>query len=67
MIIGDEIEAFALVLQSDVLADCPEVIAQMQLAGRLNAAEDAFLVLCHWSFVVGHWQPYSSGNRSLPF
>jgi hypothetical protein len=43
MIIGNEIETLTLVLQGDVLADRPEVVTQVQLAGRLDAAQDAFL------------------------
>ena len=42
VVVGDEVEALALVLQGDVLADRAEVVAQVQLAGRLHAAEDAF-------------------------
>ena len=41
VVVGDEVEALALVLQGDVLLDGPEVVAQVQLAGRLHAAEDA--------------------------
>ena len=41
VVVGDEVEALTLVLQGDVLLDGAEVVAQMQLAGRLHAAEDA--------------------------
>jgi hypothetical protein len=41
MIIGDEVEGWSLVLERDVLADGPEVVAEVELAGRLHAAEDA--------------------------
>ena len=47
VVVGDEVEALALVLQGDVLLDGAEVIAQVQLAGRLDAAEDAFLCWGH--------------------
>src|SRR5262249_22124480 len=36
----------SLVLQGDVLFDSSEIIAQMQLSGRLNAAKDAFASRC---------------------
>ena len=39
MVIGDEVEAFVIVLQFDVLLDRAEVIAEVQLAGGLDAAE----------------------------
>ena len=42
VVVGDEVEALALVLQGDVLPDGAEVVAQVQFAGRLHAAEDAF-------------------------
>ena len=41
VVVGDEIEALALVLQLDVLLDGAEVVAQVQLARGLHAAEDA--------------------------
>ena len=41
VVVGDEVEAVALVLQVDVLLDRAEVVAEVQLAGRLHAAEDA--------------------------
>ncbi len=41
VIVGDEIEALRLVLQGDVLANGAEVVAEVQLARRLDAAEDA--------------------------
>ena len=41
VVIGDEVEAFRLVLQSNVLADGAEVVAEMKFAGRLHAAQDA--------------------------
>ena len=39
MVVGDEIEAFALILQVNVLLDGTEIIAQVQFAGWLRAAE----------------------------
>ena len=42
VVVGDEVEALALVLQRDVLLDGAEVVAEVQLARRLHAAEDAF-------------------------
>src|SRR5262249_44396051 len=42
VVVGDEEVALALVLQVDVLADGAEVVAQVQLARRLHAAEDSF-------------------------
>ncbi len=41
VVIGDEVEARRIVLQGDVLADGAEVVAEVELAGRLHAAEDA--------------------------
>ena len=41
VVVGDEVEALALVLQLDVLLDGAEVVAQVQLARGLHAAEDA--------------------------
>ena len=41
VVVGDEVEALPLVLQGDVLLDGPEVVAQVQLAGRLDAGEDS--------------------------
>ena len=41
VVVGDEVEAVGLVLQGDVLADGAEVVTQVQLARRLDAAEDA--------------------------
>ena len=49
VVVGDEVEALALVLQGDVLLDGAEVVAQVQLAGRLHAAEES-----HRPFVLGH-------------
>jgi predicted NUDIX family NTP pyrophosphohydrolase len=42
MVIGDKEKALSLVLHLDMLFDGPEVIAQMQLAGRLNARKNPF-------------------------
>src|ERR1700761_7476812 len=33
-------DAFVLILQRDPVADCPEIIAEMQIAGRLHAGEN---------------------------
>ena len=41
------IEAFMLVLQRDELGDRTEIIAEMEVAGRLDAGEDARLELRH--------------------
>ena len=57
MVIGNEIKALALVLQGDVLLDCAEIIAQVQFARRLDAAEYA-----KWSLVLG---PLSLAGRWL--
>jgi hypothetical protein len=59
-------------LQGDVLLDGAEVIAQVQLPGRLHAAENAY-GLCHsirpgyWLLVIGYllfvtWL-FSSNNQ----
>src|SRR5437588_11462125 len=40
MIIGDEIKAVAFVLKRDVLLDGAKIIAQMELARRLHAAQN---------------------------
>src|SRR5258707_106586 len=41
VVVGDEVEALALVLQGDVLADGAEVVAQVEFARGLGAAQDA--------------------------
>src|SRR5205814_1541062 len=41
VVVGDEIKTVPLVLQSDVLLDRTEVIADVQLARGLHAAQDA--------------------------
>ena len=41
MQIGNEIQSCRVILQFDVLADGPEVVSPVNLAGRLNAREDA--------------------------
>ena len=46
VVVGDEVEALALVLQRDVLPDGAEVVAEVQLARRLDAGEDAGRVSC---------------------
>src|SRR5262249_1376352 len=51
VVVGDEVEALRLVLQSDVLLDGAEVVADVQLARRLDAAQDA---LAHGR-LAGHW------------
>ena len=42
VIIGNEKEALSLVLQGDVVLDGAKVVSQVEFAGRLHAAEDAF-------------------------
>ena len=37
VVVGDEIEAIVLGLERKVLTHCAEVVADMELAGRLNA------------------------------
>src|SRR5262249_42797227 len=56
VIIRDEVVALVVVLQFDVLLDRPEIIADMELARRLHAAEDASWRLGsgHGSFVLCH-------------
>jgi hypothetical protein len=39
--IRDEIEGVSALLELDVLADRPEVVAQMELSGRLNSGQDS--------------------------
>ena len=54
MVVGDEVEGVALVLQRDVLLDRAEVVAEVQLPGRLDAAEDAGWYsprLAPWAFL----------------
>src|SRR5689334_9656131 len=46
MVIGDEVEAVALLLQLDVLLDRAEVVAQVQLARGLHAAENSLTLGC---------------------
>src|SRR5207245_111982 len=41
VVVGDEVITFGLILQVDVLLDGAEVVAEMQFARRLHAAEDA--------------------------
>ncbi len=38
--VGDEVKRLLVVLQGDVLADCAEVVAPVDRAGRLDAAEN---------------------------
>ena len=58
VVVGDEVEALAAILQLDVLLDRAEVVAEVQLAGRLHAAEDA---------VVGSRNVWTSFARGLFF
>src|SRR5262249_11571134 len=50
VVICDEIEALALVLKSNVLLDGPEVVADVQLPGRLNAGQDSLASLAGHGF-----------------
>ena len=58
VVIGDEVEAVALLLQLDVLLDRAEVVADVQLPGRLDAAQDAGSTRHDWLpglfFRTGH-------------
>src|SRR6516162_11916304 len=45
MQVDDAEDAVVVILQRDPVADRPEVIAEMQVAGRLDAGEDAV----HWT------------------
>jgi hypothetical protein len=40
VIVGDEVEAFALLLQGDVVADGTEVVAQMEFARGLHPGQN---------------------------
>ena len=39
--VDDAVDRLAAVLTLDVLADCPDVVAEVLAAGRLDAAENA--------------------------
>src|SRR5258706_16220040 len=60
MIIGDEIKGLAFVLQLDGRAHHPEIIAQMQRAGRLDARKNS-----HARQVNGEKYPQESRKSVL--
>ncbi len=45
--VDDAEDAFAVVLQCDPVADRAEIIAEMQVAGRLDAGKDAVHAACY--------------------
>ena len=58
--ISDEKEAIVFVLQLDPIAQGPDIIAEVQFAGRTHAAQDAaFLAWCG----IGHQSLTSAFNK----